>query len=442
MRYLSHLTGIFLFFACINPIYANGIFDNIMVHQLPNGLTIIIAPNNLAPVAKQTIIYKVGAIDEPAGQSGIAHLLEHLMFKGTKKYPKGEFSQFVSYIGGNENASTTRDNTRYFQIVPNQYVRDIMQREADRMQGLLLLDKEIEVEKQVVISERLQRVDNEPTSKLVEKMQLSLFANHPYRLPLIGFEHEIANITPAQLRQFYRQYYHPNNAILVITGAVEPKQILQWAREIYGVIPAKPLPKTHILTEPPVYGSNLVEYKDKNQASHILIKQYIAPNIKDNLHIALSGDIIEDYLNDRRGKLQKILVEQLKILDGVEIEYNNKNRGLGSVLIYGYAKNIENPSMVMEKINETLQQIANEPINEKEINAIKSKIQDRFLLSLDEFDGLANFVSNYMALGYALDDIKNIPTTIDQLTPAQIQSALVRIIITDNNGVVWGYTHP
>ncbi len=416
-------------------------FNQVKIAKLNNGLTLVVAPYNLAPVVKQTIIYKVGAIDEPSGQSGIAHLLEHLMFKGTKKYPDGKFSQSVSLMGGSENASTNRDSTRYYQIVPKKYLPQIMQMEADRMRGLVLDDKIIAPEKQVVISERLQRIDAEPTAKLVEKISAALYPNHPYRLPLIGFEHEIAAITAKQALDFYNRFYHPNNAILVISGNVDFKQALALAKKYYGKIPAHKASANPIAQDPSLLGESLIQYHHPNIANSNIILARQAPSVqslRQNNH-ALIGDIMEVFLNQRTSLLYKNLVQDKKIATGgVSFQYNGDARGQGMMLIYLQAKPNADFAYIQGELRQTMQEIAQKGISETELNDIKTAIKDRFLLSLDDFNGLSNYIANYLALGLSLDEIKAIPSRIDAINAQEIND-FMRQYFANHQGEVWGF---
>ena len=440
--------GVFVILWALQPIKLMALenptedfFNQVKIAQLKNGLTLVVAPYNLAPVVKQTIIYKVGAIDEPTGQSGIAHLLEHLMFKGTKTLPDGKFSAQVSLMGGSENASTNRDSTRYYQIVPKKYLPQIMKMEADRMRNLVLDDAIIAPEKQVVIAERLQRIDAEPTSILFEKIFTALYPNHPYRLPLIGFEHEIAAITAKQALNFYNQFYHPNNAILVISGDVDFNQVLALAQKYYGKIPPRKINSNPIPQDPPLLGESLIQYHHPNVANSNIILARQAPSVqslKQNNH-ALIADIVEAFVNQRTSLLYKNLVQDKKIATGgVSLQYNGDARGMGMMMIYLQAKPNADFAFIQEQLRQTMQEIAQKGITDAELTDIKTSIRDRFLLSLDDFNGLSNYIANYLALGLSLDEIKVIPARIDALNAQEIND-FMRENFANSNGEVWGF---
>ena len=208
--------------------------------SLGNGLQVIVIPDHRTPVVTQMIWYKVGSADETPGKSGLAHFLEHLMFKGTAKHPAGEFSQTVLRIGGNENAFTSLDYTGYFQRVPREQLATMMEFEADRMTGLILKDENVLPERDVVLEEFNMRVANNPDARLSEQMMAALYLNHPYGRPIIGWRQEIEKLDREDALAFYKRFYAPNNAILVIAGDVDAKEVRPMVEKAYGGIPAQP----------------------------------------------------------------------------------------------------------------------------------------------------------------------------------------------------------
>ena len=212
---------------------------------LDNGLQVVVIPDHRTPVVTQMIWYKVGSADETPGKSGLAHFLEHLMFKGTAKHPAGEFSQTVLRIGGNENAFTSLDYTGYFQRVPREQLAKMMEFEADRMTGLILKDENVLPERDVVLEEFNMRVANNPDARLTEQIMAALYLNHPYGRPIIGWRQEIEKLDREDALAFYKRFYAPNNAILVIAGDVDAKEVRPMVEKTYGGIPAQPAISAH-----------------------------------------------------------------------------------------------------------------------------------------------------------------------------------------------------
>src|SRR6202162_4705471 len=220
---------------------------------LGNGLQVVVIPDHRTPVVTQMVWYKVGSADETPGKSGLAHFLEHLMFKGTAKHPVGEFSQTVLRIGGNENAFTSVDYTGYFQRVPREQLGKMMEFEADRMTGLILKDENVLPERDVVLEEYNMRVANNPDARLTEQIMAALYLNHPYGRPVIGWHPEIEKLDREDALAFYRRFYAPNNAILVIAGDVEAADVRPMAERTFGVAAAQPaIPPQRLRPQEPV----------------------------------------------------------------------------------------------------------------------------------------------------------------------------------------------
>ena len=205
---------------------------------LANGLELVVIPDHRAPVVTHMIWYKVGAADETPGKSGLAHFLEHLMFKGTAKNPAGQFSQVVARIGGQENAFTSNDYTGYYQRVPSEQLKTVMEFEADRMTGLQLTDDVVLPERNVILEEQNQRIGNNPRARLGEQIDAALYLNNPYGKPVIGWRHEMEELSRDDAIGFYRRFYAPNNAVVVIAGDVDPAKALALAEETYGKVRA------------------------------------------------------------------------------------------------------------------------------------------------------------------------------------------------------------
>ncbi len=231
---------------------------------LANGLQIVVIPDRRTPVVTHMIWYKVGSADETPGKSGLAHFLEHLMFKGTDRFPAGQFSKTVIRIGGQENAFTSTDYTGYFQRVPRDKLETLMEFEADRMTGLTLKDENVLPERDVVLEEYNMRVANSPDSKLSEQIMAALYLNHPYGRPVIGWRHEIEQLNREDALEFYKRFYAPNNATLVVAGDVEPEEVRKLAEKTYGLQAKQPsIPALRVRPqEPPPISPRTVTLAD------------------------------------------------------------------------------------------------------------------------------------------------------------------------------------
>ena len=252
--------------------------DNVTTFTLDNGMDVVVVEDRRAPVVVHTVWYRVGSADEAPGESGVAHYLEHLMFKATETLRSGEFSDIVAANGGTDNAFTSYDYTAYFQRVAADRLGLMMQMEADRMVNLRLTEEDILAERNVVIEERNQRTENEPGALFREQLRAAQYMNHRYGVPIIGWMHEIEQLGMEQVMAFYERYYAPNNAILVVAGDVNPDDVRALAQQHYGAIPANPnLPERARTEEPPQLSERRMVFRDQRVAQPYVTRSYLAP---------------------------------------------------------------------------------------------------------------------------------------------------------------------
>ena len=255
------------------------VFDPV-TFTLDNGLQVVVVTNERAPIVQHMVWYKVGAADEAPGESGVAHFLEHLMFKGTESLAPGEFSEIISRNGGRENAFTSWDYTGYFQRVAKDRLETVMEHEADRMANLVLTDDVVLPERDVVLEERRSRVDNEPSAQLSEMARASRFLNHPYGVPIIGWQHEVEQLDTDAALRFYEKWYAPNNAVLIVAGDVEPEEVRQLAEKYYGPVPMKAVPERVRTAEPPRTADVRVTLENPRVGRPELSISYLAPSFR------------------------------------------------------------------------------------------------------------------------------------------------------------------
>ncbi|WP_099827741.1 M16 family metallopeptidase [Oceaniglobus indicus] len=252
--------------------------DKLTTFTLDNGLEVVVLEDHRAPVVVQMVWYRTGAADEPPGASGIAHYFEHLMFKGTDTMAPGEFSKVVAANGGSDNAFTSQDQTAYYQRVAANRLGLMMQMEADRMRNLKLDGTDILTERQVVLEERNQRTESDPQALFREQMSAAQFLNSPYGIPVIGWKHEIEALTLDNAMKFYRTYYAPNNAILIVAGDVDPAEVKALAETHYGPLePTEDLPARMRPQEPPQRAERRMVLEDPRVAQPYVIRSYLAP---------------------------------------------------------------------------------------------------------------------------------------------------------------------
>jgi zinc protease len=252
--------------------------EEVTTYQLDNGMDVVVIEDHRAPVVVHMLWYRAGSADEPVGSSGVAHYLEHLLFKATDTVESGEFQRVVAENGGSDNAFTSYDYTGYFQRVAADRLPLMMQYEADRMNNLVLTEEDIVSERGVILEERNQRTENSPNALAREQMRASQFLNHRYGVPIIGWKHEMETLDMDDALSFYDLYYSPNNAILVVAGDVQPDEVLAMAQEHYGPIPMEPdLPERFRTQEPPQTAERRLIFEDPRVAQPYITRSYLAP---------------------------------------------------------------------------------------------------------------------------------------------------------------------
>src|SRR5574343_923538 len=313
--------------ACANPYETT----------LKNGLRVIVKEDHRAPTAVQMVWYRIGSTDEVDGASGVAHVLEHMMFKGTPTVGPGEFNKRVAAAGGRDNAFTSRDYTAYFQQVPKEKLAEMMRLEADRMRHLNVAPKEFAQEIKVVMEERRMRTDDNPQSKLFEQMNAVAFQAHPYRRPIIGWMNDLESMTAADAKAWYDTWYVPNNAYVVVTGDVDHQAVFALAEKYYGPLEGRPLPKGKPQTEPKQEGSRRVTVKAPAELP-TLIMAYKGPTLrdveKDKAPYALEplSAILDGH---DAARFNKKLVREDKVALSAGIDYDNTARGPGMPYLHG-----------------------------------------------------------------------------------------------------------
>ncbi len=275
----TNVALIALFAAIVPSLAAEQAGTEIADFTLSNGLELVVIPDHRTPVVTHMIWYKVGAADETPGKSGLAHFLEHLMFKGTAKNPAGRFSKVVASIGAHENAFTSQDYTGYFQRIPSEKLKAMMEFEADRMNGLQLTDEVVLPERNVILEEQNQRVGNNPRARLNEQIDAALYLNHPYGKPVIGWRHEMEQLSRDDAIGFYRRFYAPNNAVVVVAGDVDPAEAHKIAEETYGSVPRNPnIAPRQRPNEPPPVAVRSLTLADARVEIPSMQREYLVPS--------------------------------------------------------------------------------------------------------------------------------------------------------------------
>jgi zinc protease len=397
--------------------------------KLANGLVLVVVPDNRAPVVTHMVYYRVGSADEPPGISGIAHFLEHLMFKSTEKLANGEFAAIVSRLGGQHNAFTSTDYTSYYQRVSKDRLARLMEMEADRMVNLRLNDQEVATERQVIIEERRVRTENVPSSLLAEQMTAALYQNHPYRIPIIGWMHEMAKLSREDALAFYKRYYAPNNAIVVVAGDVDPLAVKELAEATYGKLAANPAIGPRMRPQEPEQRSpRRAELRDPRAGNASVRRYYLAPALPRSA----PGEAEALYLLMKVAGLggtsriyQKLGVED-KVASSAGGWYSGVGLDSGSIGLFATAA----PGVSLDRVEQALDRVVHElrenGVTEGELSRAKRQFIAEFVYESDSQEALARRYGSGLALGMTIAQIDSWPETIAKVTLADVKEAARR----------------
>lgn len=410
---------------------------------LENGLEVVVIPDHRAPVATHMLWYKVGSADEDPGKSGIAHFFEHLMFKGTSTYPSGEFSDAIAAVGGNENAFTSYDFTAYYQQVAPSELPAMMQFEADRMRNLVLSEENIETERKVVLEERHQRVDNVPSSILSEELNATLYQNHPYGIPVIGWQQEIEGLTHDDLKSFYDRFYTPNNAVLVVAGDVNPENVREMAEETYGKIARGPdLPPRARPMEPVQKTAREVSLRDPRVSVPNLSINWFVPSYRtadegEFEAVAILSEILGEGLRSR-------LYQELVVKQGVAASAGSYLQGsaydYSALVLYGQPRGDADLATVEKAIIAQIEKIKSEGVTQEELDTARTKIERDQIFMRDSQVRSANLFGAVLTTGGTVEDITNLPARLEAVTVEDVKAAAERYL--DLGRAVKGYLLP
>ncbi|MCR9281545.1 MAG: insulinase family protein [Rhodobacteraceae bacterium] len=402
------------------------IAPNLESFTLNNGLQVVVIPDRRAPVVTHMIWYKVGSADEPEGQSGVAHFLEHLMFKGTHDHPNGEFSKMVADRGGQENAFTSTDYTAYFQKVAKQHLPLMMKLEADRMENLVLSDEVVTPERDVVLEERRMRVDSEPGSRLQEALNSITFVNHPYGSPVIGWQSEIEALNKEAAIAFYDRFYTPNNAVVVIAGDVDVDAVRKLAQETYGKVARRAEPGERLRpAEPPLAGERRIAVSDPRVRQESLSQIWIVPSqTTGEGRTPEALDILSYILGEGpSSRLHKALVldQEAALSAGAYYQgsaLDNGRFGLYAVPRPGYT--LED----MERLIATeLQKLLETGVTEEEVKRARNSMVASAIYAQDSQSGLARLFGGALTTGQTIENVQTWPSQVQAVTPEDVLDA-------------------
>lgn len=426
---MKRLAFLLLFMLALQPAWAK-----IYKTQLDNGLTVLVKPDHRAPVVAHMVWYRVGSNYEPNGITGISHMLEHMMFKGTETLGPGEFSRRVSRMGGRENAFTSHDYTAYFQIVGKQHLSDVMALEADRMRHLKLDEKEFQKERQVVMEERRWRVEDQPPAKLFELFNAAAFVNSPPHHPVIGWMTDIEHYTLDDLRQWYQRWYAPNNAILVVVGDVTPEQVVALAKRHYGPLKPETIVPPKPQKEIQQSGVRTVEMKGPVKVPQLLMGFHVpslvtAENEKEVWALELAAAILD---GDSSSRLSTELVRGKQLAAAAGAGYDSISKWDPLFVLEGTPADGVSIEKLKQALLDQVERLKTTPVSEKELARVLAQVEASRVYSKDSVMGQAMVMGMLSAVGLPPDLDEKWADKLRAITPADIQAVAKKYFTQDN----------
>jgi zinc protease len=415
--------------------------DPVTTFTLDNGLDVVVIEDNRAPVVVQMIWYQVGSADEPRGKSGIAHYLEHLMFKGTETVGPNEFSATVAAQGGNDNAFTSWDYTAYFQRIAADRLDLVMQMEADRMRNLRLTDEDVATELQVILEERGQRTDSSPGALLSEQMRAAQFLNHPYAIPIIGWRHEMEGLTGADAKDFYHRFYAPNNATLVIAGDVDPETVRTLAEKHYGPIaPSDAILDRSRPQEPPQLAERRLTLADERVSEPYVFRTYLAPERDPgNQSEAAALTVLAELLggSGQTSVLPRALtfdtqtaVYAAAFYDGTSVD----DATFGLIVVPAPGVTLAEAEAEMDRVLADFLQTGPDPAA---LDRIRTQVRAADIYARDDVNTLARRYGEGLSVGLTIADIESWDEALSAVTEADIMAAAAKVFDPRNAVTGW-----
>jgi zinc protease len=399
--------------------------NNTFQFALQNGMQVLVIPDHRAPVVTQMLWFRVGAVDDPPGISGLAHFFEHMMFRGTKAYPNDSFSQLIAKNGGETNAFTDHDYTAFYEQIAKDRLPLAMKLEADRLQNLDLSDAHVAPERDVVLEERRMRVDNSPQALMGEQMRAALHYSHPYGRPVIGWAEEVRRIDRVSAQDFYDHHYAPNNAILVIAGDVTPEGVRQMATDSYGKVPSRRLQPRAEYAEPPRLAETRMTIVRNDARVPVFSRIYRVPSYSTARPGVAEGLEVFAQLvgGDQTSLLYRVLVEQKKLASDAGANYDGFNRDAGEFSVYA----VPRPGVTLEAVEKAIDQVlavsAAASPGATDLARAKTQLVASTVYRRDSQFALATAYGQALAIGLTVDDVNEWPARIRAVDGAGVKRA-------------------
>jgi zinc protease len=415
--------------------------DEVTTYMLDNGMEIVVIEDTRAPVVVHMLWYKVGSADEPVGASGVAHFLEHLLFKGTDVLEPGEFSATVAANGGSDNAFTSYDYTGYFQRIASDRLELMMQMESNRMNNLQITAEDVETERQVVLEERNQRTENNAGALAREQFRAALFQNHRYGVPIIGWKHEMEQLDLQDALDFYDLYYSPNNTVLVVAGDVQPDEVLALAEQYYGVIPAEEnLPVRERPQEPPQRAERRITFVDARVSQPYLVRSYLAPERDPG---AQQEAAALTYLANLLGgssftsRLGQALQFDTQTAIYTNASYDGANLDSGTFSFVIAPTDGVSLSEAEAAMDAEIAAFLAEDIDPVQLETFRARLRASEIYAKDNVSGLARRYGAALTQSLTVQDVQAWPEILQAVTAADIKAVAAKVLNRDQSVTGW-----
>ncbi len=408
------------------------LFDQVVEHKLDNGMKVLLLKENRAPIITVQIWYRVGSRNECLGKTGISHLCEHLMFKGTAKYGPKYFSREVQRVGGTDNAFTSRNYTAYFETGPKDQLKRWLEMEADRMKGVNVDEKNFQLEKKVVLEERRLRTEDDPASFTQEATLAATFQAHPYQWPVIGWFHDIESISLEDYQNYYHRYYQPNNCTLVVVGDIEPQEAMKEIKAVFGGLPAGPEPPKITAQEPQQYGERRVEVHREAQFPFLLMNYHV-PNWQDQDAYPL--ELLNRILSQgRSSRLYNSLVYKQKLALEVGADYNLDTINPFLFMLYGQPMPGKTVAQLQAALEAEVKNLQSDLVSGTELQKAKNQTTAAFYMALDSIFYRGMLLGRTETVA-SCKLLKEFIPKIQQVSAEDVRRVAKKYLVADNRTV-------
>jgi zinc protease len=405
----------------------------ILEQTLPNGMKVVVKTDRRAPVVVSQVWYRAGSMDESYGATGVAHVLEHMMFKGTRDVPAGEFSKRIAAAGGRENAFTSRDHTAYFQTLQKDRLELALKLEADRMANLVLSGEEFAKEINVVMEERRMRTEDSAQAKLYEALMATAYQTHPYRHPVIGWMDDLKNMKVEDARRWYETWYSPNNATLVVAGDIDPAQVFAWAQQYFGVIPSRAQPLRKPQQEPEQIGMKQVTVKAPAKLPVVALV-WPAPNLRDPAKDAdpYALEILAGVLDGHASaRLNQSLVREKQIAVEASAGYDSIARGPGMFSLDASPVEGKSVAEVQAALKDEIARLIKDGVSDSELKRVKAQVLASQVYQQDSLFYQAMQIGEWTTAGLDYKDRDTRYAKLKAVTGEQVQEVARKYLVDD-----------